>query len=187
MTALRARVALVAAAVVMGPGLVADQSATSSTVALVAATRSFVRGHYENEADAVRAGYLPETTDTPVVHYIDIANVTHGGVLDPRRPAALMYTNDAAHPRLLGAMFLMDAVGVSGPRIPGAPHAWHHHELCVGALGAFTPGFGEHCPSGDTAYHTPEMAHVWLADASSDPFAPDMTPKECVIRASGDR
>jgi hypothetical protein len=139
---------------------------------------------------ALAAGYAPmEPPDFQIVHYVNAAFMTDADVLRPEAVQSLIYYNDKAGPRLIGAMYIMPRRGMTGPDVGGPLTLWHQHSnLCfdntTGMAVAFVhSGFFDNndksgsCPRGSTNKTTPLMLHVWLIDNPGGPFATDMEPQ----------
>lgn len=99
-----------------------------------------------------------------------------GRTLDPERPETLVYAQAPdGRPVLVGAMFLMDGIGESGPTVGGPLTIWHGHEhVCIALLPpsitAILSPLGS-CPVGSFDLPlTTEMIHVWTVPGAPQPF-----------------
>lgn len=147
---------------------------------------------------AVAAGYQPmEPPDLDIVHYVNRDYFTDADVLRPEHVQSLIYYNTARGPVLIGAMYIMPTLAMSGPEIGGSLTNWHHHDnLCfdntTNVVVAFAnspffdrPGKSRSCPPGSSNRRTPEMLHVWLVDNPNGPFDSDMEPEDLAAILSG--
>ena len=159
----------------------------SGAAQLIAATKAHIAS-FADVGVALRAGYRPEPTAGPIVHYINAAYVADGHVLDPRQPESLVYEQRGGSMRLVAAMFMLQRSGQQVPAVPAIPYGWHRHVSCWGDGGLGVPVPGGGCPTGTHAERTVEMLHVWLVNVPGGPFAPDMAPQfHCVLQGGRTR
>lgn len=175
------RTALAAAA---GCLLLPGAPATDDGLALVRATRSAVEARFADSAAAEAAGYQPQPTIAPVVHFMRAAYERDSQPVDPARPAGLVYLRDGHHLRLVAAMFMLRSPGRAAPAVRGVESGWHSHSMCIGAGGLGIPVPGGGCPPATTAAVTAPMLHVWFVRVPGGPFAADMAPValHCSVR-----
>lgn len=160
------------------------QAATS----LMVETRAAV-AKYADQRVAISAGYEPvEPADLETVHFVNSAYLTDADILRPDHVQSLIYYNTRRGPVLIGAMYIMPRLGMSGPEVGGPLTSWHHHDnLCFdrvsGRIVAFAhSGFFDRndksgtCPRGSSNHSTPQMLHVWVVDNPNGPFDADMDP-----------
>jgi hypothetical protein len=156
---------------------------------LVDATKAAV-ARYSDERAAISAGYAPmEPEGLPIMHYVNRAYFTDADILNPNHVQSVIYFNSPKGPVLIGAMYIMPRLGMSGPEIGGSLTVWHHHDnLCfdqtTGEIVAFAHDGSSNsldksgtCPRGSSNRSTPEMLHVWLIDNPGGPFGSDMAPE----------
>lgn len=153
---------MVMAPVPKGPPTPAQQAAADRLVAEVSADIP----KYATPAIAEADGFTPATNpDGYYVHYLNVATVKAGDVLDPEHPSALMFANTLKGPVLLGAMFLGPAPCEPGPDIGGPLTDWHAHDnLCMS--GAEVVGNTDATGTCALGVHKPNtyfMLHVWTA------------------------
>jgi hypothetical protein len=182
-----ARRAFIAAAALLGTGLVAIAGWSEQTTAnqraaaeeFVASTRASIL-KYQDPNIALRDGYQPVTPlNWPIVEWVNPTYTKAGRVLDVKRPERLMYISSTGRPILAGAMFVMPTSGGPIPRVAGGLAHWHQHlDLCYLPNGTIvgTNGYGQPCPDGSAARPTPPMLHVWVVSNPEGPFAEDMSP-----------
>jgi hypothetical protein len=99
-----------------------------------------------------------------------------GRVFDPSHPETLVYAvAPDGRPVLMGAMFLMPAIGEPGPTVGGPLTVWHAHEhVCLqlmppGLAGLLSP-LGT-CPIGTFDLPlTAQMIHIWIVPGAPDPI-----------------
>lgn len=111
---------------------------------------------YDDVDKAVAAGFRPpRRADAVIAHYVNMAAVRDGKVLDPSAPEGLVYFRGrTGEPILLGAFF----VALPGQQVPdgaGGIVVWHSHNPDCTAFFA-TPA----APCLDQR----RMLHVWTAD-----------------------
>ncbi len=156
---------------------------------LIDATRAAV-AKYKDERVAIQAGYKPmEAEGLQIMHYVNKAYFTAADVLRPDHVQSLIYFNSKHGPVLIGAMYIMPNLAMSGPEIGGSLTVWHHHDnLCfdttTGEIVAFAHDASASsndksgtCPRGSSNGSTPDMLHVWLVAIPDGPFASDMSPE----------
>ena len=166
---------LIAMAVFLGFSFVRSDPAATFPPDLLAATRAAV-ARFAGVDAALAAGYRPQPSDGPVVHYLNASYLRQGRVLDPRHPEALVYLRDTTGSlRLVAAMFMRHRPGQHGPTVDGSTAGWHTHTSCWGVGGLGIPIPGGACPEGTRLVRTPEMLHVWLIPVPGGPRATDMT------------
>jgi len=163
----------VAALFLGGPSVAA--SVVSDRASLVAETRAGV-ARFADVRVALAAGYRPEQSVGPILHYLNQGYLRAGPILDPQRPEALVYKRSPSGLHLVAAMFMMHRAGESGPAIDGSRAGWHTHSSCWGPGGMGVPVPGGPCPEGTEPVRTAEMLHVWLINVPGGPFAIDMAP-----------
>jgi hypothetical protein len=159
-----------------------------AAVTLIDETRAAVAKYMDLKA-AIKAGYKPmEPPQFEIVHYVNSAYMNEADVLNPSHVQSLIYFNGKHGPVLIGAMYIMPAIGDKGPEIGGQLTQWHHHDnLCfdrkTGMVVAFAHdaffdngGLSGSCPAGSSNRSTPEMLHVWVIDNPDGPFGADMNP-----------
>ncbi len=145
--------------------------------ALVTATKlALASAGYEDVARAEAAGYRPVQPPTSrLVHYVNIAHLVDGGVLDPTAPESLVYLSSPDGPVLQGAMFILPSVDSPIPEVGGLAAHWHgHDDLCFSTSTAMivgTVGADGTCPRGSSHQVTPPMLHVWTVERAGGPFA----------------
>lgn len=132
---------------------------------------------YEDIRRAMADGYIQITQDLPGIaaHFIRLDYQRDGRQMDPERPEVLLYTKrlDGTW-RLVGAMFLAEAVTEEPPSYFGALDAWHYHEnLCFVGNGVRVTASGQECPGVFTP-RTPWQLHVWTFPTAGGVFAHDM-------------
>jgi hypothetical protein len=130
---------------------------------------------YADPAVAAAAGYDVDGLHGTNFHASNKGNENDGRVLDPARPETLVYAAGPEGPVLLGAMFVMPALGAPGPAVGGPATIWHAHEnICLSltppAMTGILSPLGN-CPVGSVAWPvTPEMIHVWTVPGAPQPF-----------------
>jgi len=156
---------------------------------LIANTKAAV-AKYQDRQVAINAGYTPmEPEGLGIMHYVNSAYLTSADVLRPEHVQSLIYYNSPKGPVLIGAMYIMPTLGMSGPEIGGPLTSWHRHDnLCfdrtTGVIVAFAHDGSSNstdksgsCPRGSSNRMTPEMLHVWLVANPQGPFGSDMAPE----------
>jgi hypothetical protein len=134
---------------------------------------------FQSITTAAAEGYRsPSSTPLATEHYVSVAYVTDGKVLDPARPEALMYTLTSHGPILVGVMYLTNKSGEVGPEVGGCLTRWHVHDnLCYApdtmTIRAFTSAPGQ-CPDGLVHVLPPAALHVWFLDVPGGPFAEEV-------------
>ena len=128
---------------------------------------------YEDPAVAAAAGYEVDGIEGFDFHADNPQLKNDGRVMDPEFPETLVYAMGPGGPVLLGAMFSIDDIGVTGPAVGGPLTVWHAHDhVCLsftGMTGAVGP-FGM-CSFGSIAIPiTNEMIHVFVLDDAPDRF-----------------
>lgn len=172
---------MVMAPVPSGPPTAGQQAAANGLVAAVAADIP----KYATPAVAESDGFTPATNPNGrYVHYLNVATVRAGDVLDPEHPSALMFANTVRGPVLLGAMFLGPAPCQPGPDVGGPLTDWHaHDDLCLsgGEVVGTTDATGT-CAAGVHNPSTYFMLHVWTAPsiASKYQFQADI-PRSALV------
>ncbi len=172
---------MVMAPVPKGPPTAAQQAAADRLVAEVSADIP----KYATPAIAEEDGFTPATNpDGRYVHYLNLATVESGDVLDPEHPSALMFANTVKGPILLGAMFLGPTPCQPGPDIGGPLTDWHAHDnLCLSGAEVVgnTDATGT-CAIGVHKSSTYFMLHVWTAPsiASQHQFQADI-PRSALV------
>ena len=160
----------------------------AAALKLIDDTRAVI-AKYKDQSVAIKAGYLPmEPEGLAIMHYVNQAYFTDADILRPDHVQSLIYYNSPRGPVLIGAMYIMPRLGMSGPRIGGSLTVWHHHDnLCfdrtTGVIVAFAHDSSSDrgdksgtCPRGSSNRSTPEMLHVWIIDNPGGPFDADMSP-----------
>ena len=131
---------------------------------------------FADPAVAGAAGYDVAGIGGRDFHAGNAAYEGDGRTLDSERPETLVYA-EAPDGRqvLVGAMFLMDGIGETGPTVGGPLTIWHGHEhVCVALLPpsitAILSPLGS-CPVGSFDLPlTTEMIHVWTVPGAPQPF-----------------
>ena len=142
--------------------------------------RSIARSQDWHEAAA--AGYRVQgPADERVQHWTNETYASSGDVLNPQRPAGLVYVNTGRGLVLAGAMYHMPRLGEFGPDPGGPLTVWHAHQhICFSMLGW---GIGletpfSNCPLGAVSVSAPAMLHVWTVDnPRGGQFAVDLDPQ----------
>jgi hypothetical protein len=113
---------------------------------------------FADPADAVAAGYrAPRDPRGRTAHYLDPSVARSGTVLDPTRPAGLVYGTGGEAPVLLGAFF----VAPRGSEVPGGAGdlvTWHSHDPACAAFFATAEA-----PCVDSR----RMLHVWTVGTAT--------------------
>jgi hypothetical protein len=153
----------------------AQRAAAQRLLADTIAGTSRFRALAAAQAEGYRTGTVPPL---PTDHYVSAAAMQDAKVLDPGHPEALMYTQTAKGPVLVGAMYLMNAAGEQGPAIGGCLTRWHVHDnLCFSQstlqLVGLKSASGQ-CPSGSVLLVPPAALHVWFVDVPGGRFATDV-------------
>lgn len=131
---------------------------------------------YADPAVAAADGYRVDGLAGMDFHAPNPAYEKDGRILDPARPETLVYAlAPDGRPVLMGAMFRMPGMRVSGPAIGGPLTVWHAHEhVCIsltppGLTGLLSP-LGM-CPVGSIDVPlTAEMIHIWIVPGAPEPF-----------------
>ena len=152
-----------------GPSRPPTASERAAADRLAAATKAGI-ARYEDVAVAIADGYRPTTpAGQPLVHYGNPKYMHDGRLLDPTRPEDLVYANTRNGIVLLGAMYMTEKLGQTGPEIAGPLVRWHTHAgICFGSGGGIAgivSPFGT-CPAGSINVLTPAMLHVWTVDGN---------------------
>jgi hypothetical protein len=139
---------------------------------------------YKTVSAATAAGYVPITdTAYPVVHYVKLANMRPGFVMDPNHVQSLVYAFTPYGPVLVAAMYLMPRVDEQGPMPYGCLAQWHAHtNLCMSATAREFVGFTP-CAPDTFNLRTPVMTHVWQAPVPGGPLAMDPSDLQIVEAA----
>lgn len=130
---------------------------------------------YADPAVAAADGYDVDGIHGTDFHAANKRNENDDRILDPARPETLVYAAGPNGPVLLGAMFVMPALGAPGPAVGGPATIWHAHEnICLSltppALTGILSPLGN-CPVGSIAWPmSPEMIHVWTLPGAPQPF-----------------
>lgn len=124
---------------------------------------------------AAAAGYEVDRIVGSQVHVENPAFKSDGIVLDPQRPETLVYEPGPDGPILLGALYEMEALGLSGPAFGGPLTVWHAHDnICFSALMPSLSGFESPlggCGLAAVSFPiTNEMIHVWTIPGVEDAF-----------------
>jgi hypothetical protein len=182
-----------------GPGAVAGHHAHAGGVAAPGTVLPAIPARSATPGEIAAAEQLVSTARTALARYADPAvaaadgfqvagmhgidfhasnpGYEHDGrVLDPAHPETLVYgVAPDGRPVLLGAMFLMPAIGESGPTVGGPLTVWHAHEhVCLqltppGLAGLLSP-LGT-CPIGTFDLPlTAQMIHIWIVPGAPDPI-----------------
>jgi hypothetical protein len=150
------------------------QEQMAAATRLVEETRAGA-ARYADLAVAHAAGYTGGVTG-PASHLENERFKRAGGILDPTRPAQLVYAATADGPLLLGVVYVMPTPRQIGPEVGGALTQWHTHSVCLTVAPPFVAGlvtpFGT-CSLAAISFVTPEMLHVWVVDNPKGPFAED--------------
>jgi hypothetical protein len=138
------------------------------------------QGNWRNLEAVARAGYdtrtAPRKAADSSVHYFHAERgqePRRHGILNARRPKALIYANAPGHPLVLvGAMWSMRR-GERGPTPGGPIMRWHSHIICSDGIRRGTkPPAGGKCPPGTRLRQgRSEMLHVWFTDDLRSAFA----------------
>ena len=136
-------------------------------------------GDWRDLAAVARAGYdartVPRKPGDRSVHYLHAERRQEprtAGILNPRRPKALIFANAPGHRLVLvGAMWSMRP-GERGPTPAGPILRWHTHLVCArGNLRGLQPRGGR-CPLGTQLRQgRSEMLHVWFTRDLRSAFA----------------
>ncbi len=146
---------------------------------LVEETRASLTRYRDVEA-AKEDGYFNSTPGAVGVnHWMNLGYMRDGRILDPERPENLMYYRTRSGKEVLvGAMYLMQAPGETGPAIGGEMTRWHLHPGYCWAPAGFpvSPSAteGEPCPPGQMVADTPDMIHVWVMENPRGVFDEEM-------------
>lgn len=127
---------------------------------------------------AARAdGYVAfNPVSQPLVHYVNLAYMQDGRLLDSQHVESLVYLNTLEGPRLVAAMYSLEDPNAAPPDIAGSLTPWHRHDdLCFTPEGEVV-GAAPACPPGSATYLTPWMLHVWLVPNRYGAFAADLDP-----------
>ena len=121
---------------------------------------------YQDLEVAAAAGYQVDQIVGSQVHAENPAFKSDGITLDPQRPETLVYEPGPDGPILLGALYEMEEIGLSGPAFGGPLTVWHAHDnICFSALMPSLAGFESPLGGcGMAAISVPitnEMIHVW--------------------------
>ncbi|MFV1999380.1 MAG: hypothetical protein ACC654_03345 [Acidimicrobiia bacterium] len=131
---------------------------------------------YKDVGVAAAAGYDVRNIAGSQYHAENARYKSDGVILDPQRPETLVYEPGPNGPVLIGALFEMESIGISGPAFGGPITVWHAHDhICF----AFTPpaiaGFESPlgvCPVASISVPvTNEMIHVWTMPGVDDPYS----------------
>ncbi len=127
-----------------------QRKAAASLLAQI--TKSLLR--FEDEPDAVAAGFVARPSGNRLIHYRNPRNRRDGQALDPNAPEGLVFARTTGGElRLLGAVFTVQR-GETAPTPGGPIFQWHTHDTSCGSF-LVEPGA---CPS------TFRMLHVWTTD-----------------------
>jgi len=137
-------------------------------------------GDWRDLAAVARAGYDARTVRRKrgdrSVHYLHAERHQEprtGGILNARRPKALIFANAPGRPLVLvGAMWSMRP-GERGPTPAGPILRWHSHMVCArGNLRGIQPTAAGKCPAGTQLRQgRSEMLHVWFTRELRSAFA----------------
>ena len=112
----------------------------------------------------------------PLVHYVNLAYMQDGRILDPEHVESLVYENTLHGPVLVAAMYSLEDPNAAPRDVAGPLTPWHRHDdLCFTPVGEVV-GAAPACPPGSATYYTPWMLHVWLVPNRYGPFAVDLDP-----------
>jgi hypothetical protein len=143
---------------------------------LVAAVNESITANWPTRAAAEADGYhqVGPTIGGFGGHLVKDAYRGDGDEVNPLYPEVLM-ADDGPSGMVRGAMFVMDDVGVDGPRVGGCLTMWHAHEnVCFtddffdGGNFAGIATYGG-CPGTSMVRITPQMLHVFI-DGRANPF-----------------
>ncbi|MGH9085056.1 MAG: hypothetical protein ACRDYW_06350 [Acidimicrobiales bacterium] len=108
-------------------------------------------------------------------HYLSLANMTDGHILDPDLPESLVYDTSVSPKRLVAAMFMLNPGDTLDdvPELGGKLTQWHVHDnLCfAGAQVAGLTRADGTCRPGTTKGQETPMIHVWIEPQPCGPFA----------------
>jgi hypothetical protein len=128
---------------------------------LVAKTQIALQRFADPQA-AIDAGFVPLGFEpNGVYHYLNRDNMQSGDALDPTKPESIVYgrqPDGSLHP--IGAMFMVDRIGVHGPKPGGCLMTWHSHGW----------------PFARPGEQSVEMIHVWTIPVPGGPFAHESGP-----------
>ena len=111
-------------------------------------------------------------------HYIKDKFWEDNMTMDPERPEFLMYGGEG-NDKLIGVMYMLDAVEKEGQQFAGPIVKWHYHTYYKKKC--FSNGFPDHgkrlgkCPDKLVSHSSPEMFHVWFIDHPEGVFATPMS------------
>lgn len=136
---------------------------------------------YEDVRAALADGYGQITPDLPGIaaHFIRGDYQRDGREMDPERPEVLLYTKRLdGEWKLVGAMFLAEAMTEEPPNYFGPLDAWHYHSnLCFTAGAAVRQAESQaDCRNGVFVARTPWQLHVWTVPGGNGVFAHDYEP-----------
>lgn len=138
------------------------------------------RGRWRDLSAVVRAGYdtrtAPRKRGDPSVHYFHAERDQEPrtrGILDPRRPKALIYANAPGRPLVLVGAMWSTRRGERGPTPAGPIVRWHSHVICSdGVRRGLKPPASGICPPGTLLRQgRSEMLHVWFTHDLRSAFA----------------
>ena len=157
------------------PGRDATPDERALADAFLLATRTAL-ARYADPGRAAADGYDVNSLAGIDFHARNTVYEHDGRVFDAAHPEGLVY---AVAPNgrsvLLGAVFQMPELGVSGPTIGGPLTVWHgHQEVCFSltppALSGLLSPLGG-CPVGSILIpRTAQMIHVWIVPGAPEPF-----------------
>jgi hypothetical protein len=135
-------------------------------------------GKWRDLDAAARAGYrthrTPRKPGDRSVHYFHAERppeVRVGGILNARRPKALIFANAPGRPLVLVGAMWSTRSGERGPTPGGPITRWHSHFICADANG-MTRSAANGCPAGThLRLGRNEMLHIWFTGDLRSAFA----------------
>ena len=108
-------------------------------------------------------------------HYLNLANIADGKILDPDAPESLVYDTSVTPKRLAAAMFMLNPNDTleDVPELGGKLTQWHVHDnLCFAGsrVAGLTDADGK-CGPGTAKGTEIPMIHVWIEPHPCGPFA----------------
>jgi hypothetical protein len=136
-------------------------------------------GKWRDLEAAARAGYrthrTPRKPGDQSVHYFHAERPPEarvGGILNARRPKALIYANAPGRPLVLVGAMWSTRPGERGPTPGGPITRWHSHFICADAHGMTSAAANGRCPAGmHLRLGRNEMLHIWFTGDLRSAFA----------------
>jgi hypothetical protein len=150
------------------------------------------RGSWRDLSAIARAGYRVRTAPRKMrdrtIHYFHAERDQEPrtrGILDPRRPKALIFANAPGRQLVLVGAMWSTRRGERGPTPAGPIMRWHSHVICSDGVhrGLKPPATGICPPGTQLRQGQSEMLHVWFTRELRSAFAiraPE--PELCVAR-----